>query len=245
MGFCLFNNVAIAALHAKEAMWCQTINSQALGVERIAIIDWDVHHGNGTQQAFYEDNSVLFISIHQDALYPCDTGKLEELGKGDGLGYNFNVPLPPGTGYGGYREAFKRVVLPGEHEEIFWLQAVESFQPQLILVSSGFDAAALDPLSHMMLSSEIYREFTEQLVELAGRLCKGRIVMCHEGGYSPELVPFCGLAVVEALSGNRMDVVDPFLEEISSYAYQELQEHQNVVISAAEANVKRFLLDTQ
>ena len=120
-GFCIFGNVALAAMHAQD-IW---------QIERIATIDWDVHHGNGTQQAFYDDPNVLTISIHQDGLFPKDSGTVEERGANNGQNYNINIPLPAGSGHGAYSAAIERVVVP----------AVQSFRPQLILVPCGFDAS--------------------------------------------------------------------------------------------------------
>jgi acetoin utilization deacetylase AcuC-like enzyme len=222
MGFCIFNNIVIAAMYALKM----------LGTKKIAIIDFDVHHGNGTQKAFYENPNVLFISVHQDSLYPINSGKIEEIGKGEGLGFNYNIPLPPGTGFGGYQAVFDRIIIP----------AIEKFKPELIMVSCGFDASAFDPLSRMMLSSESFREFTKKIMAVADKVCNGKIVMCHEGGYSVELVPFCGLAVIEELSGKKMNIIDPFVEEIHSYGYQTLQKHQEEIILKVEKLLHQYLL---
>jgi len=214
-GFCIFGNVAVAALHAKAVH----------GLKRIATVDWDVHHGNGTQQAFYDDPSVLTISIHQDNLYPIGLGSLEERGEGAGRGYNLNVPLPPGSGMGAYVAAFERVVAP----------ALQRFKPELILVPSGLDAGGLDPLGRMMVSSECYRRMTAILMEAADSLCGGRLVLSHEGGYSAAYVPYCGLAVMETLSGRRTAIEDPWLPLMSQWGYQDLQPHQEAVIDRAAA----------
>jgi acetoin utilization deacetylase AcuC-like enzyme len=212
-GFCIFGNVAVAALHAREA----------LGLERVAIVDWDVHWGNGNQQAFWEDPSVLTISLHQDDRWPRNGGKLGERGAGAGEGFNVNVPLPPGTGRGGYLAAIDRVVVP----------ALERFRPQLVLVSCGFDASSLDPFGRMMLTSSDFGEMTARLAACAEVVCDGRLVLCHEGGYSTAYVPFCGLATIEALSCVRSPVEDPFLERYAGVAYSDLQPAQDDVIEQA------------
>jgi acetoin utilization deacetylase AcuC-like enzyme len=219
-GFCIFGNVAIAALHARAAR----------GVQRIATVDWDVHHGNGTQQAFYRDPNVLTISLHQDRWYPRETGSMEENGEGSGEGCNINVPLPPGSGHGAYIAAFERVVLP----------ALRAFRPELIFVPSGFDGNMFDPLGRMMAYSETYREMTRMLMEAADELCGGRLVLSHEGGYAATYVPFCGLAVMEQLSGIRTPVTDPSAANLAGAGGQELQPHQDAVISNAEALVAKL-----
>jgi acetoin utilization deacetylase AcuC-like enzyme len=205
--------VAVAALHAREA----------LGLERVAIVDWDVHWGNGTQQAFWEDPSVLAISIHQDDRWPRGGGTLAERGAGAGLGATLNVPLPPGTGRGGYLDAMDRVVLP----------ALRRHRPELILVACGFDASSLDPFGRMLLTSTDFADMTARLRSLAAELCDGRLVLCHEGGYSEAYVPFCGLATIEALSGIDSPVDDPFLERYAGVAYSELQPAQAAVVDQA------------
>ncbi|MDP3938577.1 MAG: class II histone deacetylase, partial [Deltaproteobacteria bacterium] len=139
-GFCIFGNVALAAMHALEAR----------AVPRIAVVDWDVHHGNGTQAAFYQDPRVLTISIHQDRNYPFDSGFLTERGEGAGMGYNINVPLPPGSGHEAYVATIERVVAP----------ALRAHEPALVFVGCGFDASVADPLGRQMCYSETYREMT-------------------------------------------------------------------------------------
>ena len=219
-GFCIFANAAIGVMHAM-AEW---------GIERAATVDWDVHHGNGTQQAFYEDPNVLTISLHQDQLYPRGIGRLDEIGDGAGEGRNVNVPLPPGSGHGAYLAAVERVVVP----------ALRAFRPQLIVVPSGFDGGMYDPLGRMMAYSETFREMTRMLMEAADELCDGRLVLTHEGGYSPLYVPFCGMAVLEELSGKRSAVEDPFGETAGTAGGQELQPHQSAAIAEAEALVEQL-----
>jgi acetoin utilization deacetylase AcuC-like enzyme len=161
MGFCLFNNVAVAAAHAR-----------ARGISRVAIVDFDVHHGNGTQEMFYRDPSVLYVSTHQAPLYP-GTGDALETGEGDGVGYTLNVPLSAGGGDDVYRGAFDRVVLP----------VLSEFSPELVLISAGFDAAVRDPLSEMRLESDAFGWMTHALRKVADASGQGRTVLVLEGGY--------------------------------------------------------------
>ncbi|PCE24255.1 class II histone deacetylase [Burkholderia ubonensis] len=192
MGFCLLANIPIA-IEAARATHC---------VGRVAVIDWDVHHGNGTQSIYYDDPRTLTISLHQDRCFPPGYSGADDRGAGAGSGANINVPLLAGSGDDAYRYAFERIVLP----------ALERFRPELIVVASGLDASAVDPLARMQLHSDSYRFMTRAVRDVARRLCTGRLAIVHEGGYSEAYVPFCGLAIVEELAGVRTDVADPMLE---------------------------------
>jgi len=161
MGFCLLNNVAVAAAHARSR-----------GLERIAIVDWDVHHGNGTQEIFWRDPHVLYVSIHQFPFYP-GSGDIDEVGEGDGKGFTVNVPLPAGGGDAQYASAFERVVLP----------VVQAYAPELVLVSAGFDAAADDPLAQMQLSAQAFGWMGRELARIAEKSARGRMALVLEGGY--------------------------------------------------------------
>ncbi|MGF1626504.1 MAG: class II histone deacetylase [Alphaproteobacteria bacterium] len=218
-GFCIFGNVVLAVEHARIVH----------GVKRVAVIDWDVHHGNGTQTAYYCDPSVLTISLHQDGCYPIDTGAASETGDGAGFGANINVPLPPGSGDGAYRAAFDRIVVP----------AVTAFRPELIVIASGYDAAVNDPLGRMLCHSGTFRAMADAVVQLARAHCQGRLVICQEGGYSPTYAPFCGLAVIETLAGEATEVVDPMLGWYASMGGQALQPHQVMAIEAAAGWLNR------
>ncbi len=213
MGFCLFGNAAVAIRHVQ----------QVHGVRRVAMVDWDVHHGNGTQAIFYEDPSVLTISLHQDNLFPPNSGSRDQRGKGAGVGANLNVPLPPGCGPAAYVEAFETVVTP----------ALERFRPDLIVVPCGFDASGVDPLGRMMMTSLGYRDLTRRIMALAERLCGGRLLMTHEGGYSATHVPYCGLAVLEELSGIATGIEDPWLPLMQAWGQMDLQPHQAEAIALA------------
>ncbi|CUH66087.1 Histone deacetylase-like amidohydrolase [Thalassovita gelatinovora] len=195
-GFCLLNNIAVAIEAAKAAGLAQ----------RIAVVDWDVHHGNGTEAIFLDRNDVLTISLHQEWNYPLDTGELSQRGSGRGEGFNMNIPLPPGVGHTGYIEAMDRIVLP----------ALTRFKPDVIIVACGFDASIYDMLSRMMCTPETYRMMTRQVMQAADDLCDGRVAMVHEGGYSEVYVPFCGHAVLEELSGSALRANDPMAETVKA-----------------------------
>lgn len=190
MGFCLLANIAVAV----EAAFAEK------RAERIAVIDWDVHHGNGTEAIFYDRADVLTISLHQENCYPRDSGRVTDRGQGKGEGCNINIPMLPGTGHLGYLHAFRRIVLP----------ALERYRPDAIVVACGFDASGVDPLSRMMASSKTFAEMTRLTMEAADALCGGRLLLVHEGGYSEAHVPFCGHAVIATLSDSGIAALDPF-----------------------------------
>jgi acetoin utilization deacetylase AcuC-like enzyme len=188
MGFCIFNNAVIAAHYARNVY----------GLERIMIVDWDVHHGNGTQDAFYADPGVLFVSLHQQNWYPKLSGELEQIGTGAGAGFTVNIPLPAGTGDRGYRAAFEQLVVP------IGLR----YRPQLVIISAGQDANWLDPLAQMMVTQSGFRKMSELVMGLAEEICEGRLVMLQEGGYSAAYVPYCTVAAIEPLLGVDLGITD-------------------------------------
>ena len=189
-GFCLFANLAVAI---------QTARAQKL-TSRVVVLDWDVHHGNGTEAIFYEDPDVLTISVHQERNYPMDTGDFADRGRGKGIGANLNIPLPPGTGHIGYLRTMEQIVLP----------QIRAFQPDVIVIACGYDAAAIDPLGRMLATAETFAAMTAQVRDLADDICDGRLMMAHEGGYSEVYVPFCGHAVLQEMSRSQISAPDPF-----------------------------------
>ena len=191
-GFCLLANIAVAIEEAK-----------AKGkVNRVVVLDWDVHHGNGTEAIFYDRPDVLTISIHQEGNYPLNSGALADRGAGAGTGYNINLPLPAGTGHNAYLYAMDQVVLP----------QIAAFEPDLIIVACGFDAAIVDPLARMQATAQTFADMTVRIKAQAENLCAGKLVLVHEGGYSEAYVPFCGHATIAALAESQITVPDPFGE---------------------------------
>ncbi len=180
MGFCIFNNIAIAAADLIE-------NG---GLQRVAIVDWDVHHGNGTEKSFIEEARVLYVSLHQYPYYP-GTGHERTVGTGPGAGYTMNIPMGAGAGDGEYIDAFEKRVVP----------ALDSFKPEFILISAGFDAHGDDPLAGALLSTEAFGRMTEYVKEAADRHCNGRIVSLLEGGYDLDALADSVEAHITALVG--------------------------------------------
>jgi acetoin utilization deacetylase AcuC-like enzyme len=180
MGFCLFNNIAVAA------RWLQA-NGRA---DRILIIDWDVHHGNGTHDAFYDDGSVFFVSLHQAPHYP-GTGAASETGRGEGAGMTLNVPLPAGTSAAAYRDVFDETLST----------VSERFDADFVLISAGFDCMAGDPLGGFLLEPEDLYWMTQRVMDGPGARCDGRVVAMLEGGYDPKRLGAGTVAVVRALAG--------------------------------------------
>jgi len=178
MGFCLFNNVAVAARYAQKQY----------GIHQVAVVDWDVHHGNGTQDIFYEDPSVLFFSTHQHPWYP-GTGAAGETGAGAGVGTTINCPFPAGAGRREILGAFEQVLLPKLRE----------FKPELILISAGFDSRVNDPLGHFLLTDEDFIDLTRLLIAAADQYAAGRVVSVLEGGYNLSGLASAASAHIRAL----------------------------------------------
>ncbi len=189
MGFCLLANIAIAVESALAEKAC----------ERVAVLDWDVHHGNGTEAIFIDRPEVLTISIHQEHNFPFDTGDADVRGEGKGEGFNVNIPLPPGAGHDAYLHAFDRIIEP----------QLRQFGADVIIVACGFDASLVDPLSRTLATAETFGEMTRRTLAIAADTSEGKLVMAHEGGYSELHVPFCGHAVIDALAGTGIAAPDP------------------------------------
>ena len=181
MGFCIFNSIAIAARYAQAQH----------GVRRVLIADWDVHHGNGTQEIFYEDGTVLFFDTHQHPLYP-GTGAAAETGRGAGLGLNINCPFPAGAG--------RKEIVGAFRERL--IRAAEAFKPELVLVSAGFDSRIDDPLGGFGLTDEDFAELTGIMKEIAAAHCGGRLISTLEGGYNLSGLAAAAASHVRALMGN-------------------------------------------
>ena len=188
-GFCLLANIAVAVEAARSTQ----------PDLKVAIIDWDVHHGNGTEAIYIDDPAVLALSIHQERNYPLDSGDADLRGADHS---NINIPLPPGAGHATYMKVMDQIVQP----------ALQRFKPDLIIVACGYDAAAIDPLSRMLATAQTFRDLTAAIKASATELCDGRLVLVHEGGYSEVYVPFCGHATISTLANSTIEAPDPFAD---------------------------------
>lgn len=221
MGFCVFSNAALAAQRA----------IQHWGLQRVALVDWDVHYGNGSDHCFDQRSDVLCISVHQQAGYLQVSGEASEIGLGKGAGYSLNIPLPAGCGHGAYVEAFERIVLP----------ALDAFRPELIIVPCGYDAGRFDPLGRMLLDDVSFRWMTRAVMDVAQRHASGRLLLTHEGGYCPASVPFFGMAVLEELSGLTTEVQSPYTAQHGKVPGNALADHQREHI----AQLARYFQDVR
>jgi acetoin utilization deacetylase AcuC-like enzyme len=194
MGFCLFNNVAVAARYAQ----------QKLGCKRIFIVDWDVHHGNGTQALFFNDPSVFFVSFHQYPFWPPDSGWYTEDGAGEGKGFNMNIPLPAGTGDRGYGKAFEELVQP----------VCAEYGPDLIMLSAGYDAHQFDPLGQQQITTNGYVNLSNKLVNMASE-AETNIAAFLEGGYNTESLSEAVVATMRVLNGEKIKAAAPLSEDRS------------------------------
>lgn len=191
-GYCFFNNVAVAARAA-----------QAAGIERVAIVDWDVHHGNGTQEGFYQDPTVFTVSMHMDhgawgGSHP-QTGGVDERGRGAGVGSNLNIPLPMGSGDLTYALAFEQFVEP----------ALRAFAPQLLIIANGLDASQFDPNGRQLLTMSGFNHLAQRARQFADEHCEGRLLIVQEGGYNPAYSAFCLHAATQGFLGQGSTLADP------------------------------------
>ena len=207
MGFCLFNNVAIAAKHALEDK----------KLKKILIVDWDLHHGNGTQHAFYSDSRVLYFSTHQYPYYP-GTGSLQEIGEGEGEGYTINIPLSTGNGDEEFANLFRHILVP----------VAQSFRPELILVSAGFDIHEGDPLGGMNVTETGFARLAYIILSLANEICEGRLVFTLEGGYNVEGEARAVVKIIHTLQGELP--FDP----------QELEKKENDALKRVVPTIERI-----
>ncbi len=215
IGFCLLANIPIA-------IRCIQQSHPDL---RVLVLDWDVHHGNGSQNIFYDDDRVLTISLHQNDLFPRNSGAIGDMGTDKGYGYNINVPLPAGMGDAGYIYALEKI----------YVAAVHRYNPDVIIVASGYDAGWTDPLGRMCVTSQGFIKMTE-IVTAMGHVCKGRILFTHEGGYCLAYTPICAYKTLETLSGKDMGIGDDFATDYENLPDLQLHPHQKHIVDAIYTN---------
>jgi acetoin utilization deacetylase AcuC-like enzyme len=211
-GFCIFNNIAIGARHAMKKH----------GMNRILIVDWDLHHGNGTQHSFYNEKRVLYFSTHQSPFYP-GTGGIDETGRGEGLGYTINVPLRSGAGDAEFVRIFKRILEP----------VARKFEPELILLSAGFDIYKKDPMGGMNVSTSGFANLTHILINIAETYCSGRFIATLEGGYNIDGQAQSVKAVLKEMRGETF-VSESYLERIESESDRSVERTIERVIDQIE-----------
>lgn len=210
-GFCIFNNIAVAATYLLKRF----------NLKRVLILDIDAHHGNGTQEAFYSTNKVLYISLHQDPRGFPGTGFVDQVGEEEGLGYNVNVPFPFRTGDQNYLTAIDQIVAP----------IIQQYEPQFMLTSVGFDGHYADPVANLSLSALCYRRVFEKVLNLASRLCNGRFVAVLEGGYGLDFVGKMVAAAIAEMSGTGYELADKILtvrESVRKQGEKIIEEARNV-----------------
>jgi acetoin utilization deacetylase AcuC-like enzyme len=215
-GYCVFSNAVIATKVAQ----------QTHGVEKVLILDWDVHHGNGTQAAFWSDPSVLFISLHQEDLYPAGWGAVDQVGVEEGEGFTVNIPLPAGAGNAAYAAAFEQLVIP----------IAMQYNPDLVIVSAGQDASVFDPLARMSVTTAGYQAMCQAMLGIADACCGGKLVVTQEGGYAAEYAPYCSATIAQTLVGvidEAQRVPEPYGERAAR------QPASNVVGLDAEQAIER------
>jgi acetoin utilization deacetylase AcuC-like enzyme len=216
MGYCVFSNAVIAT----------KVEQQTHGVEKVLILDWDVHHGNGTQAAFWSDPSVLFISLHQEDLYPAGWGAVDQVGVEEGEGFTVNIPLPAGAGNAAYAAAFEQLVIP----------IAMQYNPDLVIVSAGQDASVFDPLARMSVTTAGYQAMCQAMLGIADACCEGKLVVTQEGGYAAEYAPYCSATIAQTLVGvidEAQRVPEPYGERAAR------QPASNVVGLDAEQAIER------
>jgi len=217
-GYCFFNNIGVAIEHARNQ-----------GIKRVTVIDWDVHHGNGTQDGFYDRDDVFTVSLHMDhgAWGPShpQTGKTDEVGRGLGVGFNLNIPLPMGTGDDGYDHAMTELVLP----------AIKAFEPELLIIAAGQDASQFDPNGRQLLTMAGFRRLGQHARALADMYCDGRLLLVQEGGYAVSYAAYCLHATLEGVLGVSDQLDDPiaYLPEDTTAAMAAIHEVRAALLKSA------------